>query len=219
MTDFAQPSSIALWNGLHKEGYHGDYASVLARNRISYKSSADRLCRFPFDPAGKVVIDIGCGGGWHMADCIANEAKMVYGVEIDQGIIEKATRSFQELEVPAEKYRFVCSATESLREVLPKADVIYSQAVFMHMPFGEVVDYLRLIAAKLNGTAYLQFYQKDGFTTFHAIATHHPVCLADSGVDATIEASGLQLVRKDYPRGPELEPVWTFYTCTTKSAS
>lgn len=221
MTDFADTASIELWHGLHQKGYHGDYASILARNRMSYRPNQDkaaRLCRFPFTAEGKVILDIGCGGGWHMADCIANGAKKVYGIEIDPFLLGMAEQSFRELNVSENAYQFLCAVTEDLWTILPQADVIYSVAVFMHMPFQEVEEYFRLIVDKLlpNGVAFLQFYQVDGVTTFRAVADRPTVLIPDAAVDRALDATGLQLVRKDYPRQPDMEPVWTYYTCTLK---
>lgn len=215
MTRYATPTTAAEWAVRHADGYHGDYAAILARNRDSYQPRPNRLSLFSFDPADKIIVDIGCGGGWDVADCVANGASRVYGVEIDQSLIVLAERSFQELVVPPDKYRFVCAAAYELATVLPSADIIYSMAVFMHTPLAEAEEYLSLISAKLTaeGKAYLQFYQVNGRTTFNHIGNNRTETVPDVYLDQQIENVGLQLVRKDYPRNPGMEPVWTLYTC------
>lgn len=219
MTVFANSTSVAEWTDRHRGRYHGDYEAILARNRLSYRArpeEADQpLCRFSFNPTDKVIIDIGCGGGWHMADCLANGARSVYGVELNATLIEMATASFRELEIPPERYRFLCAATTDIHAELPTADVIYSIAAFMHMPYAEVLAYLRLISDKLSPTAlaYLQFYQVEGRTSFHVIEPHRGVSIADEELDRALLDSGLIVKNKVYPRSSDMEPVWTYYVC------
>jgi ubiquinone/menaquinone biosynthesis C-methylase UbiE len=42
------------------------------------------------DFAGKRVLDLGCGYGWHCRHAIANHAKMVVGLDISEMMLEKA---------------------------------------------------------------------------------------------------------------------------------
>lgn len=215
---FAEPSSTTLWRELHAKEYHGTYEAILERNRRSYHRHDRRLCQFSFDPSGKTIIDLGCGGGWHMLDCIASGANIVYGVEIDQGIIDAAERSFRELGVPEEKYRFLCAATADLAYDLPEADVIYSIAMFMHIPWQEIRAYISLIAHKLKGTAYLQFYQEHGCTTVSDIAGRKPEYMRDVDLDCFLESCGLRIADKEYPREPDMLPVWTYYSIVKGTA-
>ncbi len=213
----AGQDSVELWRERHYDDYHGTYEKIHERNQGSYSKGHDykRICMFEFGPAGKRLVDLGCGGGPYALDCIANGAEHVYCLEIDQQIIDHASRSFRELEVPEDKYDFM--RVPAGVEIAPGSiDIVYCMAVFMHIPLCEVQAYLCWIHRVLadEGEAHLQFHQVDGTTLFRSDGIpEHSYRIPDNSVDAILEEAGLTITDKEYPRDENLEPVWTLYKC------
>lgn len=209
-----ESSSREVWDDYHANEYHGNYKHIHERNQtaMEWRDNPRRASMFAFDPNGKVIVDIGCGGGWFAIDCIVNGAAKVYCLEINQPIIDMARRSFAELCIPEDAYEFVL--IDGKWAPPEPVDVVYCMAVFMHIPVSEFANYLRLIhdCLKPGGEAHLQFWQQDGKTMFHNDGKpNHETRLLDTEVDAMIANAGLRLREKHYPRGEGLEPVWTFY--------
>ena len=216
----AGQDSTALWDGRHQEKYHGTYTERLdlIRKALAYRGMGLRMSLFRFDPTGKQIVDIGCGTGRHIVDCIANGAEHVYGLEINQPLINRTWQTFQELHVPPRRYDLLL-VPEDVNIPSDTIDIVYCLAVFMHIPLCEVRAYLLWIREILvaGGEAHLQFHQEDGRTLFRSDGhPDHPYTIPDDTVDAMIEEAGLKVTEKQYPRGEELVPVWTFYVCKPK---
>lgn len=211
-----------LWRGLHKDGYHH---KVAERNRAIWSGEANPqdgpVDLFRFDPAGKVVFDIGCGGGWFVLDCIKRGATAAYGFEVDGGLLRLARDSFSSLGVPTEKYMLLDLASYQITK-LPQADIIYSLAVFMHLPFWQACRQFRWIAEHLapGGEAHLQFYQSgNGRTMFWgglAITPHGGDDVSDVRLHHELDRAGLKVIGKHLAEGPGILPVWQMYRCVKK---
>ena len=206
------------WRLRHQRGYHGKFEDIHVRNTGVWTHEEDTWTpqlfhMFHFDPAGKVVFDVGAGGGWYALECIRAGAKKVYCLEIDARLIKQAERSFRELGVPEEAYQFVNISDEEASAALPTADIIYCLTVFQHIPYRLVEGYFRWIACKLSsgGEAHLQLHRLDGLTTF--LDSRERVSIENVGV--SLERAGLCVVGS--PRlveGENIKPVWWIYVCS-----
>jgi SAM-dependent methyltransferase len=203
------------WNRLHKRNYHTD---IHARNKSVWGNQKtdilNLMSMFKFNPKGKVVFDIGCGGGWYMLECLLNGAKKVVGFEINSDLIERAETSFQELGVQSNLFCFISSYTAS--QTVLKADIVYSIALFMHLPFWQASRYFQWIyeVLKPDGEAHLQFYQVDGITMFWDGTTEGKGdSVSTIRLDHELERTGLKIESKHLAEGDGVLPVWQMYRC------
>lgn len=213
--------ALAEWSQKHQEGYHGDYEKVLERNQGVWLTNRidpeNRLSLFKFDPAGKVVFDLGCGGGWHMLDCLVNGARLVVGFEVDQGLIDKAEQSYREIGVPEDKYRFVNLYPDGI-PALPMADLVYSVALFQHLPWWQARRLMEAFQAvvKEGGEAYYQFYQDgDPYTMF----LNNQDRITTVWMENELARMGYDLVDKRLAEGVNVLPVWQMYHLKKKERS
>lgn len=217
MSRFLGDNAAAIWKVRHDEQYHGDYATLHARNAGAYAAGCgeqDNAMLFDFDPTDKVILDIGSGGGWQLADYLRRGAKKVYGLEVDAGLISHVHRSFHELGISKDRYELLLPTDE-----LPVAvDVITCLTVFMHIPLEACKAYWEWTATHLapDGEAYFQFYQHGAGTLFYSDGTDREFMMPIEEVDVLLGDCGLRITRKRYPRHHSLKPVWTYYTCTRK---
>ena len=214
--------AMVEWQSLHDNGYH---KNIHGRNLAvwTWPGGAPNgpSTLFGFDPVGKVVFDIGCGGGWHMLDCLRKGAPEVHGFEVDKSLIDRAWESFEKLGIPFRQYSFKC--VDELDDMeLPKADIIYSLATFMHIPFWQACSWFRWIARNLalGGEAHLQFYQAgNGRTMFWGGLATSPPCgddVSDVRLHHELDRAGLRVIGKHLAEGPGILPVWQMYRCVKK---
>jgi len=212
--------AVAEWGRLHHASYHGTYKKTHTRNSNIWEAKTidclNRISLLRFDPKGKIIFDVGCGGGWFMLDCLINGAKEVIGFEIDSKLIKRATRSFQKLGVQSSLYSFIDLSAPA--QALPKADIVYSVAVFMHIPFWQAVRYFQWIYETLvpGGEAHLQFNQGHDFleTKFWCGTTEGRVdSVSTIRLDHELERAGLIIESKHLAEGEGVLPVWQMYRC------
>lgn len=221
--------SLGEWDRLHRAGYHGGYEEIHDRNKNVWRnmvsSRSERASLFRFDPDGETVFDLGCGGGWHMLDCIINGAKKVIGVDVNDDLMDMAKRSFRELGVKKQAYGFfnplnLCNSRD--RGDWHLADIVYSVAMFMHIPFWQAVRYFQWIGQVLkpDGEAHLQFYQEPDsrMTMFWEGTTEGK----DDGVSTVrleheLERAGLRIQSRRMAVGLGILPVWKMYHCTKEA--
>ena len=213
------------WTELHQNGYHGLYEKTLTRNRnvweAQHKDPVHRHSLFHFDPAGKVIFDVGCGGGWHMLDCIVNGAEKVVGFEVAPELIRRARTSFKELGVPMGRYEFIDLSRPT--PSIPAPDIVYSIAVFMHIPFWQAIRYFQWIYETLPpvGVAHLQFYQEasSGMTMFwNGIAGSLGDAVTTIRLDNELERVGFTIKSKRLAEGDGILPVWQMYECVKEAS-
>jgi SAM-dependent methyltransferase len=217
--------ALVEWTRLHQGGYHGLYNKILERNwRVKNDTPIDpwnRASLFKFNPAGKVVVDLACGGGWFMLDCLINGAQKVIGVEINDALIEQARRSFRELAIPETSYEFLNIA--DLPPDFPRVDLVYCVAMFMHIPFWQAVRYFQWIHEALipGGEAHLQFHQVDGagMTMFWDGTTEGKGdSVSTIRLDHELERAGLIIKEKRLAEGAGVLPVWQLYRCVKEAS-
>jgi cyclopropane fatty-acyl-phospholipid synthase-like methyltransferase len=149
-----------------------------------------------------------------MLDCLVNGAEKVYGFEIDQRLISWAKRCFQKLDIPESRYEFI-DLTQPLPD-LPRADIIYCIAMFMHLPFWQACRYFRWIHDILapDGEAHLQFYQKPGknWTMFwRGVPGSDDDSVATVRLHHELERAGFKILDKHLAEGEGVLPLWQMY--------
>jgi len=204
----------AYWGPLHRDGYHGDYESIHTRNQRAYRTGAahgvEPETLFRFDPKDKLVCDIGAGGGWDAAACLGAGAAMVYCLEVNDHLIEMGRTSLCKLGVCPVRFRWIDVRVDDM-EALPRFHIIYSRAVFMHLPLPLVESYWSWTTRHLkpDGETHFQLFQVDGHTEFHNAAVRMP----DAEAERRMADCGLVITERREIRHPHMEPVWTIYEC------
>jgi SAM-dependent methyltransferase len=213
------------WADIHRKNYHGDYHAIHARNTDIWENQnsdpLNRSCLFKFDPAGKVVFDVACGGGWYMLDCLTNGAEKVIGFEVDLKLLRRARRSFKAMGIPKDKYGFIDLSAPL--PAIPAADIIYCVAMFMHLPFWQACRYFAWIndSLKPGGEAHLQFYQKAGenWTMFwNGVAHSQGDNVNTIRLHHELERAGLVIKGKHQAEGEGILPVWQMYRCVKEAS-
>jgi SAM-dependent methyltransferase len=217
--------ALEEWDKMHQAGYHGLYDNTLERN-LAVKNNApldpwNRASLFKFNPAGKTIVDLACGGGWFMLDCLINGAQKVIGVEINDMLIEQAQRSFWELAIPKTSYEFLNIA--DLSQDFTQVDMVYCMAMFMHIPFWQSVRFFQWVYSilKPGGEAHLQFYQSDGaWTTKFWCGTTEGKndSVSTIRLDHELERAGLTIKEKRLAQGVGVLPVWQLYRCVKEAS-
>ncbi len=210
--------ALAEWNRLHEAGYHGDEEKIrnYSRNVLGKpKDSLNRASLFRFDPEDKAVVDLGCGGGWFMADCLANGVRMIHGIEVNDSLLAMARRSFQALGMDEDRYRF---HNTLVMPPLEDIDIVYCVAVFMHLPFWQAGRYFRWIHQVLRpgGEAHVQFYQPrdKNWTMFYDGFVGAPVGgdhVSTVRMENELSRAGFEIMDKFLAEGDGVLPVWQMY--------
>jgi SAM-dependent methyltransferase len=206
------------WSDKHQNAYHGTEDEILEVNRAVWitaqKDPEHRMSLFKFDPRDKVVFDFGCGKGEYLLDCIINGAKLAVGFEVDQGLIDMVEHSFQEIGVPEDKYRLVNLVPNGIPN-LPMADLVYSVAVWMHLPWWQAKRYFEVVHSliKEGGEAHFQFYQKwDGGTMF----LNGEDSITTVQLENELDRIGFEKVAQHLAVGHNVLPVWQMYRLRKK---
>lgn len=196
------------WKTKHKDDYHGNYDSIIQRNKFSlkHKDNLNRLSLFRFDPKKKTIIDLGCGGGWFALDCINNGAKKVYGLEVDPIILANAQKSFEALGIDPKAYHFADIEDAST----PQVDLVFCVAVMMHLPYWQYKVYLNWISEhlKAGGEAHIQLYDKgDGNMLF----LNNIDNVSRMQAERDMKSAGFTIEDSFIAEGPGVIPVWRMY--------
>lgn len=80
------------------------------------------------DFAGKRVLDLGCGYGWHSRYAVENGAKSVVGVDLSQRMLEVAKEKTQSAQVD-----YLCCAIEDIDFLAESFDSIISSLAFHYV--------------------------------------------------------------------------------------
>ncbi len=88
------------------------------------------------DLAGKRVLDLGCGFGWHCRYAVENGADAVIGVDLSEKMLEEARRKTQ-----SDKISYLCMPIEEIAFPEDSFDVVISSLVLHYLPsFEEVLS-------------------------------------------------------------------------------
>ena len=89
------PLQLDKWETLHREGYHPSVAE--ARRLVNVYPEGKgwifedwgRRLQMDINVQGKIVLEIGFGGGWYLAQILQHGAEKVVGFEASQTAIDK----------------------------------------------------------------------------------------------------------------------------------
>lgn len=112
----------------------------------------------------KVVLEIGSGGGWYIAQCIKRGSSLAIGLEISDNIINNAEEAFKHHKIDNYKFYEIPNVnSEYLSVVEEKVDIIFEITVFQHIAKSITKDYLKNANKILKSDGYLvcQFYIDD----------------------------------------------------------
>lgn len=80
------------------------------------------------DFAGKRVLDLGCGYGWHSRYAVEKGAEQVLGVDISQRMLKVASQKNSH-----EKINYICQAMEDLSFADQTFDIVFSSLAFHYV--------------------------------------------------------------------------------------
>jgi cyclopropane fatty-acyl-phospholipid synthase-like methyltransferase len=140
--------------------------------------------------------------------CLGAGASEVFCLEVDAELIEMGKQTFREMGICSCRYTWVDVRTMDPK-AFPRFDIVYSRAVFMHIPFTLVEAYWRWTAERLkdDGEAHFQLFEVDGRTEFHNGAVRMP----DFDAERRMRDCGLEITARREIRHQHMEPVWTIY--------
>lgn len=104
----------------------------------------------------KTVLEIGFGGGWYLAQALAEGAQMVYGFEAADNVIRSTSDAFDRLGLGPYKFYMV---DQRYLGALPPAsiDVAFSITVFQHINPQATLNYLHTVSGALADGGYCLF--------------------------------------------------------------
>lgn len=158
----------AKWDALHAQNYHPNVAGIIERiekNRSgetpSLFSQWEGILNTKLPVKDKVVLEIGHGGGWYLAQQLQQGAKFVIGLEINDVINNKTKQVFNHFGINEYKlYEVDDTCFDCVKE---KVDIIFSITVFQHIHMDLTENYFATAHKILNKNGYIvcQFYMND----------------------------------------------------------
>lgn len=156
------------WRKLHENKYHPSIEKIIERinehksQNIWLFKEWEQILNMQLPVQDKIVLEIGCGGGWYLAQMLYQGAKKVIGIEIDKTIIDKANEAFKNLGLKNYDFHEI---DESFFNFIPSksVDVVYEMTVFQHI-FKEItLKYLQDTSRILkdDGIMLAQFLMND----------------------------------------------------------
>lgn len=141
------PLQKSTWRKLHGADYCPPVPQIIERITEARRKNSwlfdewSRILQTDLDVKGKVVMEIGFGGGWYLAQMLYRGASRVVGFEISQSVIQKATAALEALHLNSHQLYEVNK--EYLNILSPHTiDLIYEITVFQHVPKSVTKGYL-----------------------------------------------------------------------------
>ena len=136
------------WETLHRNGYHPSIEEAM--KLVNYYPEGkgwifedwSKRLQMDIDVTDKVVLEIGFGGGWYLAQNLQHGASKVLGFEASTTAIEKARSLLEALHL--NKYELY-KVDENYLDVLPpySVDLIFQVTVFQHITEEATRNYLK----------------------------------------------------------------------------
>lgn len=144
---------------------------------------------------GKDVLEIGCGGGWYLAQALKEGARAVVGFEAADNIVRTASAAFDRLGLGPYKF---CRVDERYLDALPRdsIDVAFSKTVFQHINPRATAAYLRTAPQTLRDEGYCLFQflmnEEKPVKNSNVPDDEGVVSYTKAEVDAMVAGAGLQ---------------------------
>lgn len=170
----------------------------------------ERFFRRKFPLEGRVVLEIGFGGGWWLATPIKRGAYGV-GFEVSREIIKRAEIAFQQAKLKDCKFYEVDERYFSILQP-SSIDYIFEITVFQHIDPEVTKRYIETAyeALKSDGVAILQFLMNDKNPYKNPFEGEGAVFYSASEVDEMITTSNF-IVERVYRSWEEGESHWNHY--------
>ncbi len=141
------PLQKPKWEKLHNKNYHPSPEQIIERVTNAKKKNIwlfddwSKILQMKLDVKNKIVLEIGCGGGWYLVQMLYRGASKVIGFEISQSVINKAKAVFNALNL--DNYELY-EVDERYLSVLPakSVDIIFEITVFQHVSEEVTRNYL-----------------------------------------------------------------------------
>ncbi len=156
------------WRKIQKKNYHPSIDKIIERIN-GHKSKNEWLIKewenflkIKIPVKDKTVLEIGCGGGWYLAQMLDLGAKKVIGIEIEESIIEKSEEVFKRLELQNYEFHMI---DENFFNFLPSrsVDMVIEITVFQHILEEITLRYMKETSKilKKDGMMLSQFLLND----------------------------------------------------------
>ena len=192
------------WELLHAEGYHPSVEGII--NLINELESRNewfiekwsKLISKNIDTHGKTILEIGCGGGWYLAQLLNHGAKKVIGFDVSGVVLEKAKMAFEKLNL--KNYEFY-EVDDKYLDILPRksVDIVFEDQVFQHIVPKVTVKYFESSKKILTDEGYLlcQFLmnEKDPLKMPWVKNSEGIVYYTHNEVCDLVESAGLKVIR------------------------
>jgi cyclopropane fatty-acyl-phospholipid synthase-like methyltransferase len=136
------------WAKLHDKDYHPKVDGIVERVEEFKKQDKwivdewEKFFGIKIPVKDKVIMEIGFGGGWYLAQMLYKNAAKVIGIEIHDSIIQRARQAFDKLGLS--NYEFLEIDERYFKDISEKSvDVIFEITVFQHILKNLTVTYLQ----------------------------------------------------------------------------
>jgi cyclopropane fatty-acyl-phospholipid synthase-like methyltransferase len=144
------------WEKLHENSYHPSVEGAIARIIDAKKKDIwlfdewSNMLQMELNVQDKTVLEIGCGGGWYLAQMLYRGASKVIGFEISLSILNKVKTTFNTLNLTGYE---LYEVNEQYLKVLPEksVDIIFEITVFQHIAEKVTRNYLKASKSVLKG--------------------------------------------------------------------
>lgn len=200
----ADPLQKEKWETLHQKGYHPDLQGAL-KNVANYPEGKGwifedwgRRLEMPHlvNVEGKIVLEIGFGGGWYLAQLMQHGARVI-GFEVSSTAMDKAIQLFQHLDL--RNYQLFIVDDRYL-SILPEksVDVVFEHTVFQHITEDTTRGYLTSAnkIMKEDGMFIAQFLMNENMVVKNPYAKSEGVVYySHTEVVNLVEKSGFEIVK------------------------
>lgn len=158
-------TNLETWKKLQEDNYfdtHPRYKNLspLTSTDVQAFYPVEYIQQFtPISPEWKVLV-IGCGIGLDIVQ-IAPHIKEIWGVDVNDTVLEKASRLLQEAGIN----NFQLRTVETWKEQTPNDfDLVFSITVMQHLSRDLVIEYFQSFQQKLKhgGKGVIQFLERSG---------------------------------------------------------
>lgn len=208
------------WSRLHNASYHPELPDVIKRieNDINSEDSHALLREWSeifghsIEVHGKIVLEIGHGGGWYLAQCIRAGCQFALGIEISPEINNKAREAL--VNFGYSNFLLLEVADQFLADINYEVDVIYCNTVFQHLAPDITESYLKSASEVMNASSdfYFQILENDRKTQrLGSPSDVLSISYSRSELEALVKDANLQIIRRVEKRYQPVGSYWAYY--------
>jgi cyclopropane fatty-acyl-phospholipid synthase-like methyltransferase len=151
-------SNVAFWQAMQDDGYFENHPGYRGLKEAGGQECLNAIARFLNLDKTKSIVVIGCGYGRESLKLSA-EVAHVYGIDVSDGIIEKAERFLRDRGVS----NFTGVVHADYKKAVPTGvDLVFSIVVMQHLTRDLVRDYFTTLGGKMKsgGSFVVQFLEE-----------------------------------------------------------